>query len=192
MSAFDPTQLEPLFTQFLKNIGEDPTREGLKDTPKRAAKAWAEWLGGYGQDPATILKSFKDGADAADEMVLVRDIPVFSHCEHHMAPIIGSACVAYIPNGQIVGLSKLSRLVDCFARRLQVQERLTSQIADALWENLNPLGVGVLIKCRHMCMESRGIRTPGALTVTSALRGTMKDEPDCRAEFLTLCQKDHS
>ena len=185
-ASMDQTQLARLFHEFLVTIGENPAREGLKETPTRVAKAWAEWLSGYGQDPAEILKTFADGAEQVDEMVLVRDIPVYSHCEHHFAPIIGVAHVAYIPNGSIVGLSKLPRLVDCFARRLQVQERMTNQIADALWRHLKPNGVGVVIKARHMCMESRGIRQPGSLTITSALRGCFKEEADCRAEFMQL------
>jgi GTP cyclohydrolase I len=181
-------EMERLFQRFLELVEPDAGRQGLAETPKRMAKAWAEWTAGYAQDPAEVLKTFDDGAEKVDEMVLVRDIPVYSHCEHHLAPIIGVAHVAYIPNGKIVGLSKLARLVEVYARRLQVQERLTNQIADALSDSLSPLGVGVILKCRHMCMESRGIRTPGALTITSALRGCMKDEPDCRAEFLDLCR----
>ncbi|MBI1362521.1 MAG: GTP cyclohydrolase I FolE [Proteobacteria bacterium] len=181
-------ELERLFRRFLEIVEPESGRQGLAETPQRMAKAWGEWTAGYAEDPADILKTFDDGAENVDEMVLVRDIPVYSHCEHHLAPIIGVAHVAYIPSGKIVGLSKLARLVNVYARRLQVQERLTNQIADALNDNLSPLGVGVILKCRHMCMESRGIRTPGALTVTSALRGCVKDEPDCRAEFLELCR----
>lgn len=162
-------------------------REGLQDTPERMAKAWAFWTRGYREDPAAILKVFGDGAQDYDEMVLVKDIPLYSKCEHHLADIFGTACVAYIPNGKIVGLSKLSRLVDCFARRLQVQERLTVQVADALTEHLQPLGVGVLIRARHMCMESRGICQQGHQTVTTALRGAMRDDPRTRAEFLAAC-----
>lgn len=178
-----------LFQQILTEveIGPDkPIREGLRDTPMRVAKAWEFWTKGYDEDPAEILKVFEDGAQNYDEMVAVVDIPLYSHCEHHMAPIFGTATVAYIPNGRIVGLSKLSRLVDCFARRLQVQERLTAQIADSLWENLSPKGVGVKIQARHMCMESRGICQQGHHTVTTALRGVMKSDLDARAEFLAL------
>lgn len=162
-------------------------REGLMETPGRVAKAWEFWTRGYGMNPADILKVFEDGADNYDEMVLVRDIPLYSKCEHHLADIFGTACVAYIPNGRIVGLSKISRLVDCFARRLQVQERLTVQIADALVEHLQPLGVGVLVRARHMCMESRGICQQGHHTVTTALRGVLKDKPEARAEFMAAC-----
>jgi len=130
---------------------------------------------------------FEDGGESYDQMVLVKDIPIYSHCEHHLAAIIGTASIAYIPNGKIVGLSKLSRLADMYARRLQVQERLTDQIADALFKHLEPKGVGVLIKARHLCMESRGICQQGHHTVTTALRGVIKDEPETRAEFLRLC-----
>lgn len=163
-------------------------REGLQDTPKRVAKAMQTWFGGYNVDIAEILKTqFKDGGDGYDQMVMVKDIPFYSKCEHHMADIFGTATVAYIPsNGKVVGLSKLSRVVDAFARRLQVQERLTKQIADALVDHLQPTGVGVVIKARHMCMESRGICQQGHYTVTSALRGVILNEDRTRAEFMAL------
>jgi GTP cyclohydrolase I len=160
-------------------------REGLQETPDRVAKAWAFWLSGYDKDPADVLKVFEDGAKDYDEMVMVKDIPIYSKCEHHLADIFGTATIAYIPNGKVVGLSKLSRLADIFARRLQVQERLTVQIADALWSNLSPKGCGVIIRARHMCMESRGLCQQGHHTITSALRGVMK-QGDPRAEFLKL------
>ena len=137
-------------------------------------------------DPKSILKVFEDGAEKHDQMVTVKDIPFYSHCEHHLAPFFGTVTISYIPNGRIVGLSKLSRLADAYARRLQVQERLTEQIADALVEHLQPLGVGVLIKARHLCMESRGVCQQGHHTVTTALRGAIKDEPQTRSEFLRL------
>lgn len=172
--------------RLLQYIGEDPDRGGLVETPKRFLKAWSFWTQGYKQDPADILKVFEDGAESCDEMVLVRDIPVYSQCEHHLAPFFGKAHVAYIPSGKIVGLSKLSRLVDVFARRLQVQERLTNQVADALEQHLDPLGVGVVLECQHMCMESRGIQRSGAITTTSAMRGAMRDKPEARAELLRL------
>lgn len=161
-------------------------REGLQETPARVAKAWEFWTSGYGQNAAEILKVFEDGAENYDEMVLVKDIPIYSHCEHHLAPIFGTASIAYIPDGRIVGLSKLSRLADMHARRLQVQERLTNDIAADLWEHLKPKGVGVLIRARHMCMESRGLCQQGHHTITSALRGVIKDQPEARAEFLRL------
>lgn len=170
--------------ETLENGGE--LREGLVETPHRVAKAMQHWFGGYELDAKDILKTFADGAEGSDQMVAVVDIPFYSKCEHHMADIIGVATVAYIPDGRIVGLSKLSRLVDMFARRLQVQERLTNQIADALVEELKPIGVGVKIRARHMCMESRGVRQQGHHTVTTALRGAIKDEPQTRAEFLAL------
>lgn len=174
---------------LLDIIDPEPGREGLNDTPARVVKAMRHWFCGYEQNPADILKVFEDGAESYDQMVTVVDIPVYSHCEHHMAAIFGTATVAYIPNGKIVGLSKLSRLVDCFARRLQVQERLTNEIAGALDEHLQPLGVGVLLKCRHMCMESRGICQQGHYTVTTALRGAILKEPQTRAEFMSLATK---
>jgi len=161
-------------------------REGLSETPERVAKAWDFWTGGYRLNAADILKVFEDGADGYDEMVIVKDIPVYSKCEHHLADIFGTVSIAYIPNGKIVGLSKLSRLADMFARRLQVQERMTGQIANALQEHLQPKGVGVIMKARHMCMESRGLRQQGHHTVTSALRGVIKTDPTARAEFLQL------
>lgn len=177
-----------IIVRLLQLVGEDPTREGLIETPARVVKAWKHWCSGYGKDAGALLKVFEDGGETYDQMVLVKDIPIYSHCEHHLAAIIGTASIAYIPNGKIVGLSKLSRLADMFARRLQVQERLTDQIADALFRHLQPKGVGVLIKARHLCMESRGICQQGHHTVTTALRGVMKDEPDTRAEFLRLAQ----
>jgi GTP cyclohydrolase I len=175
-----------IFTRLLQYIGEDVNREGLAETPLRAAKAWREWTRGYTMNPEDVLKVFEDGATGYDEMVLVRDIPVYSKCEHHMADIFGTASIAYIPNGKIVGLSKLNRLVDIYASRLQVQERLTTDIADAIEKHLQPKGVGVLLRCRHMCMESRGVRQHGHSTVTSALRGALRDDPAARAEFLQL------
>ncbi|MFZ9904024.1 MAG: GTP cyclohydrolase I FolE [Steroidobacteraceae bacterium] len=171
---------------LLSYIGEDPDREGLLETPARFLKAWAEYTRGYREKPEDILKSFEDGAERVDEMVIVRDIPVYSLCEHHLAPFFGRAHVGYVPDKRILGLSKISRLVEVFGRRLQVQERLTNQIADALDENLQPLGVAVVIECRHMCMESRGVRHTGTSTVTSALRGSIKANADTRREFLSL------
>lgn len=163
-----------------------PIREGLSDTPARMAKAWEHWTSGYNVDIAKLLKTFEDGAEDYNEMVLVKDIPIYSKCEHHLADIFGTATIAYIPNGRVVGLSKLSRVADAFARRLQVQERMTTQIADALDTHLQPIAVGVIVKARHMCMESRGICQQGHHTVTSALRGVFKTDPTARAEFLHL------
>lgn len=175
--------------RLLQYIGEDPGRGGLLETPRRFLKAWEHWSAGYKKDPAEILKVFEDGAEKVDELVLIKDIPIYSHCEHHLAPFFGVAHVGYIPNGKIVGLSKLSRLVDIFAQRLQVQERLTNQIADALEQNLAPLGVGVIIECRHLCMESRGIQRQGSSTTTSAMRGVLREKPEARAEFMSLVSK---
>ena len=169
---------------LFQSIGEDPSREGLQETPMRFAKAWDTWARGYRLDPADVIKSFEE--KQYDEMVMVKDIPIYSKCEHHLADIFGTATIAYIPDGRVLGLSKLSRIADIFARRLQVQERLTCEIADALAKSdLKPKGVGVILRCRHMCMESRGICQQGHHTITSALRGVMKTgEP--RAEFLKL------
>lgn len=174
--------------RFLKSIGENPDRSGLIETPQRLINAWECWTSGYAQEPAEVLKVFEDGAEQYRELIVVRDIPVYSHCEHHLAPFFGTATIGYIPNGKIVGLSKLTRLVDCFARRLQVQERLTSQIANALMTNMSPLSVGVVIRCRHLCMESRGIRTPGVETLTSAMLGGMQTSLALRTEFLSLAK----
>lgn len=166
----------------------DDVRGGLEETPDRVAKAWEFWTSGYSMDPAAILKTFEDGAEGVDEMVVVKDIPFYSHCEHHMAPIFGTATIGYIPQGRVVGLSKLSRLLEVYARRLQVQERLTCQVADALMKHLQPLGCGVVIKARHLCMESRGVCQQGHHTVTSAMRGAFKDKSEVRSEFLQLAR----
>lgn len=175
--------------QLIEPGNEEILREGLQDTPNRVAKAFTHWFGGYNADIAEILATqFQDGGEGYDEMVIVKDIPFYSKCEHHMADIFGTATVAYIPDGKVVGLSKISRVVDAFARRLQVQERLTKQIADALVEHLKPKGVGVVVKARHMCMESRGICQQGHHTITSALRGVLKEEPAARAEFMALAK----
>ena len=177
---------EELVTKLLEFIGEDPTREGLRETPARFLKAWKHWGKGYRENPADIMKVFEDGAEGCDSMILVKSIPLFSHCEHHVCPIIGTAHVAYVPNGKIIGLSKIPRLVEIYARRLQVQERLGNQIADALMEHLQPKGAAVMIEARHLCMESRGIERIGASTTTSALRGCFLEEPATRAEFFSM------
>jgi len=182
-----PTKKEiEMVRNLLTYIGEDPDREGLLETPTRFLKAWEEYTRGYREKPEEILKSFEDGAQSCDEMVIVRDIPVYSLCEHHLAPFFGKAYVGYVPDKRILGLSKISRLVEIYGRRLQVQERLTNQIADALDTHLQPLGVAVVIECRHMCMESRGVRHTGTATVSSALRGSIKTNADTRREFLSL------
>ena len=176
-----------IVTRLLQYIGEDPNREGLRETPKRFLQGWTEWASGYGDDPASILKCFEDGARGVDEMVIVHNIPVISKCEHHLADIVGIAHVGYIPNGRIVGLSKLARLVECFARRLQVQERMTNQIAEALQTHVSPLGIGVLIRAAHHCMLTRGVKVHGSVTTTSAMRGALLEKPEARAEFMALC-----
>jgi GTP cyclohydrolase IA len=175
--------------RFIASLGENPDRSGLRETPTRVAKAWKHWASGYGQDPAEILKVFEDGAERYNELIVVRGIPVYSHCEHHLAPFFGTATIGYVPEGRIVGLSKLTRLVDCFARRLQVQERLTSQVAETLMHELQPKAVGVIIRCRHLCMESRGIRTPGEETITSAMLGELQTNLGMRAELLALARE---
>lgn len=179
--------MEDNVRRMLQFVGEDATRGGLLETPARVAKAWQFWAKGYNEDPAEILKVFEDGAEGCDEMVMVKDIPFYTHCEHHMAPFFGRATVGYIPDGKIVGLSKINRVVDCFARRLQVQERLTTQVADAIMEHLQPRGVGVIVNARHLCMESRGVCQQGHSTITSALRGVMS-EGVVRQEFLHLAK----
>jgi len=176
-------------TRLLQFIGEDPNRGGLVETPKRYLKAWEFLTSGYNKDPKTILKVFEDGAENCDEMVLVKNIPVYSQCEHHLLPFFGVAHVAYIPDGKIVGLSKINRVVDMFARRLQVQERLTNQIAQTINDHLNPLGVAVVIEARHTCMEARGVCQQGHSTTTSSMTGVFKDQVSTRLEFLELIKQ---
>ena len=181
--------VEDAIRTILFNIGDDPNREGLLETPKRVAKAMGHWYQGYMQAPFDVLKVFEDGAEGCDEMVVVENIPFFSHCEHHMAPFFGTATIAYIPNGKIIGLSKIPRLLQIFARRLQVQERLTNQVAEALMEHLEPLGCGVMVTARHLCMESRGVQLSGSSTTTTALRGVFKEQLSTRNEFMTIARK---
>lgn len=178
--------IEDNIRRLIQFTGDDATREGLQETPARVAKAWSHWFGGYDVDIGSLFKTFEDGAEGCDEMVAVVDIPFYSKCEHHLADIFGTATIAYIPSGKVVGLSKLSRVLDAYARRMQVQERLTGNVADALMKYLEPVGAGVVIKARHMCMESRGVQQQGHYTVTTALRGVFKTEPETRAEFLRL------
>jgi GTP cyclohydrolase I len=173
-------------TRLLQYVGENPRRGGLLETPARVAKAWKFWCSGYEQKPEDVLKLFEDGGEKHDQMITVKDFPIYSHCEHHLAAIFGTCTISYIPNGKIVGLSKLPRLAAVFSRRLQVQERMTDQIADAFFDIVEPLGVGVVIKARHMCMESRGVCQQGHHTITTALRGVIKDQPLARAEFMRM------
>jgi GTP cyclohydrolase IA len=173
------------WTRILKLHGENPEREGLKDTPGRWAAAFACWTRGLREDPRLFLKTFEDGSEDYDQIILLKDIPLWSLCEHHLAPFFGVAHVGYIPEKKILGLSKMVRIVDNFARRLQVQERLTTQVADFLFDGLKPKGIGVILECRHSCMESRGVQKAGVMTTTSALRGVFLEEK-VRLEFLAL------
>ena len=182
----DTGRIERAVREILLAIGEDPERDGLVDTPARVARAYAEQFAGLSQHPQDVLSTVFDAG--YDELILVRDIEVYSTCEHHLVPFFGFAHVGYIPNvkGQITGLSKLARLVDVYARRPQVQERMTSQIADALMAVLEPRGALVVIEAEHLCMSMRGVRKPGAKTVTSAVRGSFRDSDRTRAEALSL------
>jgi len=171
---------------LLEYIGDDPSREGLQDTPERVLRAMHEHFSGYDEDPSEHLIKTFDEVEGYDEMVLVSDIDVFSHCEHHMAPFVGKAHVAYLPNGRVVGLSKLARIVDVFAKRLQVQEKMTMQIAQVIEEALNPAGVAVVIQCQHYCMCYRGVKKPGAWTTTSKLTGAFLKNPSSRLELFNL------
>ena len=171
---------------MLSYLGEDPDREGLLETPARVVRAWDEHFAGYAMDPAALLAKTFEEVEGYDELVLVSDIEVFSHCEHHMVPFVGKAHVAYIPNGRVVGLSKIARVVDVYAKRLQVQEKLTKQIADALQSHLAPQGVAVIMQCQHFCMCYRGVKKPGSWTTTSKLYGVFLDNPASRMELFTL------
>ena len=183
--AVDEARAAAAVRELLAAIGEDPDRDGLQETPDRVARAWGELLAGHGADPSGILGKTFDIAH--DEMVLVKDIELWSMCEHHLVPFTGVAHVGYIPakDGRVTGLSKLARLVDAYAKRPQVQERLTTQIADAMVEHLHARGVIVVIECEHLCMTMRGVKKPGAKTVTSAVRGILR-EPATRAEAMSL------
>jgi GTP cyclohydrolase I len=184
-SGFDLPRAEAAIRELLLAVGEDPDRDGLRDTPARVARAYAEMFAGLGRDPREVLTTTFD--EGHEEMVLVKDIPVYSQCEHHLLPFHGVAHVGYIPakDGRIAGLSKLARLVDLYARRPQVQERMTTQVADALVEVLGAAGVIVVVECEHLCMSMRGVRTPGSRTVTSAVRGQMR-HGTTRAEAMSL------
>jgi GTP cyclohydrolase I len=182
-------EAEAAVRTLLRWIGEDPDREGLQETPHRVVKAFQEHFKGYLVDPADILRKTFEEVEGYDEMVILKDISFESHCEHHMAPIVGRAHVAYLPVRRVVGISKLARLVEAFAKRLQIQERMTAQIADAIQEVLQPRGVGVVIEATHHCMTTRGIHKPGSLMVTSRLLGEFKTNPDTRREFLAIVGK---
>jgi len=170
---------------MMQSVGEDPEREGLLKTPERVFKAYNFMYGGYKENPEEILKSALF-TSSNDEMVLIRDIELYSTCEHHLLPIIGRAHIAYIPNGKVVGLSKIPRVVDVFSRRMQIQEQLTEQIAESIMTALNPKGVAVVIQARHMCMEMRGVEKINSTTTSSALRGLFKKDEKTRAEFFAL------
>lgn len=180
----DKDQLQNHCKEVLKLIGENPDREGLKETPRRYSDALETLFGGYDQDPQDILTVFDD--EKYDEMIVVKDIEFYSNCEHHMLPFFGKAHIGYIPNGKIVGLSKIPRIVDIYARRLQNQERLTQQIARSLKELLDPKGVGVVLEAQHMCMMARGVQKQGSKVSTSAMIGLFKEKDNTRSEFLKL------
>ena len=186
MSDVSDEQAREAIRTILRYVGDDPDREGLLETPARVVRSYAEHFAGYTQDPADYLKKTFEEVEGYDELVLVSDIELYSHCEHHMVPFVGKAHVAYIPNGKVVGLSKLARVVDVFAKRLQVQEKLTAQIAEAIHEALDPLGVAVIVQCQHYCMCHRGVKKPGSWTTTSKLYGTFLESSMTRMELLTL------
>jgi GTP cyclohydrolase I len=181
-----PADVADAIRTLIRWSGDDPDREGLLDTPRRVARAWKEYCAGYGDDPAQHLSRVFEEVGGYDEIVLLRDIPFQSHCEHHMAPIIGKAHIAYLPRDHVVGISKLARVLHGFARRLQVQERLTAEVADCIWDNLKPLGVAVVIEATHACMAARGVRTPGVTMVTSRMMGVFRDDDRSRKEVLAL------
>lgn len=183
-----PQEVHHAIRTLLRWTGNDPDREGLRDTPARVTRAWKEYCNGYEIDPATYLSRTFDEVGGYDEIVLLRDIPFQSHCEHHLAPITGTASIAYLPKDRVVGISKLARVLNGYARRLQVQERLTAQIADCIWNNLKPHGVAVIIKASHGCMTGRGVRTHGVTMMTSKMLGCFRDDPTSRREIMTLMQ----
>jgi GTP cyclohydrolase I len=179
-------QAEDAVRILLRWAGDDPTREGLLDTPKRVVKAYTDWFSGYALDPEEYLKRTFEEVGGYDEMVVLRDIEFESHCEHHMAPIIGKAHIGYLPNGRVVGISKLARVVEAYARRFQVQEKMTAQIAHCIQDALQPRGVGVVVEAAHECMTTRGIHKRGVSMVTSKMLGTFREDARTRAEFLEL------
>lgn len=185
MSQIDRGRIEKAVKEIIEALGEDPLREGLADTPERVARFYEEVFEGIHTDPGDVVDAFF-GDEHYQEIVMVREIPFYSMCEHHFVPFHGLAHVAYMPQGQVTGLSKLARLVDGYARRPQMQERLTAQVADCLNDRLEPLGVLVVIEAEHLCMSMRGVKKPGARTVTSAVRGTMESNPATRSEAMSL------
>lgn len=181
-----PDDVAEAVRTLIRWAGDDPHREGLADTPRRVARAWREYASGYAEDPATHLSRTFEEVGGYDEIVLLRDIPFQSHCEHHLAPIIGKASIAYLPGNRVVGISKLARVLHGYARRLQVQERLTAQVADAIWKHLEPKGVAVVIEASHACMTARGVSTPGVMMSTSRMMGTFREDERSRREVLAL------
>ncbi|WJY18515.1 GTP cyclohydrolase I FolE [Alteriqipengyuania flavescens] len=181
-----PDEVQDAVRTLLRWAGDDPDREGLLDTPQRVARAWKEYCLGYTEDPAVHLSRVFEEVGGYDEIVLLKDIPFQSHCEHHMAPIIGKAAIAYLPSNRVVGISKLARVLHGFARRLQIQERLTAEVAECIWEHLEPRGVAVVIDATHACMTARGVRTPGVGMVTSRMMGTFREDARSREEVLKL------
>jgi GTP cyclohydrolase I len=179
-------QAEEAVRTLIRWAGDDPSREGLRDTPTRVTRAYEEFFAGYGQDPAEILKRTFSEVEGYDEMIVMSDIRFESHCEHHMVPIIGKAHVGYLPDKRVVGISKLARLVEVYARRLQVQEKMTVQIADTLQEILQPRGVAVVIEAAHQCMTTRGVHKPGVGLITSRMVGAFREDPSTRREFLAV------
>ena len=179
-------QAEDAVRTLIRWAGDDPKREGLRDTPARVARAYEEFFAGYEQDPREILKRTFSEVEGYDEMIVMNDIRFESHCEHHMVPIIGKAHIGYLPDRRVVGISKLARLVEVYARRLQVQEKMTVQIADTLQEILQPKGVAVVIEAAHQCMTTRGVHKPGVALVTSRMVGAFRDDPSTRREFLAV------
>lgn len=181
-----PEHVQNAIRTLIEWAGDDPAREGLLDTPKRVGRAWLEYCQGYQEDPAIHLSRQFEEVGGYDEVVMLKDIPFQSHCEHHLAPITGKASIAYMPRDRVVGISKLARVLHGYARRLQIQERLTAEVAQCIWDNLEPHGVAVVIEAQHGCMTGRGVRTPGVNMVTSRLLGCFLDDPRSRKEVLGL------
>ena len=189
-NGISDAEVEEAFRTVLKWIGEDPDRDGLRETPNRLVRAFREYFCGYDEDPAQVLRKTFSEVDGYDEMIVLRGVTFESHCEHHVAPIIGRAWVGYIPDKRVVGISKLARVVEIFSKRLQIQERLTAQIANTVDEVLKPSGVAVVVKAAHHCMISRGVRKRGSDLVTSRMLGVFRDNPVTRGEFLALVNAD--